>query len=93
VVYRPVCLAVHSLLQCLVHETEFHVQTLKAACKNCHTIESTREARISLTILDGCESRNFMMFSMTDISVAVVSCNNSQHGYQNWMPDCIGACP
>lgn len=37
-------------------------------------MESTSDARISLTILLGCESRSFMMLSITDISVAVVSC-------------------
>ena len=76
------CLGAHSLLQSEVHQNHWPRQTLKAACRACHTIESTREARISLTILDGCESRNFRMFSMTDISVAVVSCNNSQHSFR-----------
>ena len=55
-------------------------------------MESTREARISLTILDGCESRNFRMFSITDISVAVVSCNNSEKPLE-LDADSTGACP
>jgi len=44
-----------------------------------YTIESTRDARISETILLGWLSLSFMMLSMTESSVAVVSCK--PHNY------------
>ena len=48
-----------------------------------HTIESTSDARISETILEGWLSRSFMMLSMTDSSVAVVSCTAANRRTQH----------
>lgn len=52
--------------------------TFQADTLSTQTMESTSDARISLTILLGCESRSFMMLSITDISVAVVSCERAR---------------
>lgn len=50
-----------------------------------YTIESTKDARISETILLGWLSLSFMMLSMTESSVAVVSCkpHNQPFGIRN----------
>lgn len=78
---------VHLGILCLVEHPAWPVLLTSRLRDRYHTIESTREALISLTILLGWLSRSLRILSMTDISVAVVSCSASgeTRSQTSWM--------